>query len=94
MVHPFLLIVGVIISNLIINYAYRFMIISLGLKKYLNRYLFWGYFSAFKIIPKFIKLMYQSYGEKIFKTYLFYLILFMIGFLTLIIEVYYFALMF
>ncbi len=91
MEHPFFFVVAILISNLILTYAYRFMIKSIVIKQNLRRYLFFGYFSVFKIIPKYIRLLYENYGEKIFKRYLLYLILFLVGFLSLIIEVYFFV---
>ncbi len=91
MEHPFFFILAILISNLILTYAYRFMIISVELKKNLKWYLFGGYFYAFKIIAKYLRLLYESYGEKIFKKYLLYLILFIAGLLSLIIEVYFFV---
>lgn len=91
MQHPYFLIIAIVISNLILTYAYRFMIISVGLKQKLSWYLFWGYFSAFKIIPKYIMLLFETCGQKIFKKYLIYFILFLVGLLSLIIEVYFFV---
>jgi hypothetical protein len=91
MEHPLLIIAAIIVSNLILIYAYRFMIISIGHKQNLKWYLFWGYFSAFNIIPKYIKLLHDSYREKLFKKHLLCLILFLIGLLSLVIEVYFFV---
>jgi hypothetical protein len=91
MEHPFFFIVAILVSNLILIYAYRLMIISVGHKQNLRWYLFWGYFSAFKIIPKYIRLLRDSYGEQSFNKNFLYLIFFLVGLLSLIIEVYFFV---
>ena len=91
MEYPYFFIVAILVSNLIIIYAYRLMIISVRHKQNLSRYLFRGYFSAFKIIPEYIRLLRNSYGERSFNKHLLYLILFLVGLLSLIIEVYFFV---
>jgi hypothetical protein len=91
MEHPFSFIVAIIVSNLILIYAYRLIIISVGHKQNLRRYLLGGYFSAFKIIPEYIRLLRDSFGEKSFNKHFLYLILFLVGLLSLIIEVYFFV---
>ncbi len=90
MEYPFLFIISILISNLITAYAFRFMVISVGIKPNIWNTFFTN-FSGFKIFYKYIKQLLGSYGEKIFKKYLLYLILFLVGFLSLIIEVYFFV---